>query len=318
MNNDEYFVWLNKEKEKLDELRKQGVKLAEGVIGGTLFKDDLFFCASLNRCINLIDGFIMSLVEYFTERRKAMEQFWIEARCVLVQFRKAKHIQFDEPEYIVVSCIAENYENKLVQECDPTIARFLGRVESHENQSKYIQWMEEHEAMSFSENDDISEIFDKIYVSRMESYEDLIKNVIENYIELSQISLSELDSAYGNLNFIFANKSIRLKAYNEIYDKIRTIRNKILMEAFHFNLWKEEKGNFVVCMNKAIDISKTLFSVEKTKKNHFESVCIYQKQFDDVEESLESFRTKIYFKTKKEPIERVPVSGKMINFEEGK
>ena len=130
---------------------------------------------------------------------------------------------FDEPEDIVVSCIAENYENKLVQECDPTIARFLGRVESHENQSKYIQWMEEHEAMSFSENDDISEIFDKIYVSRMESYEDLIKNVIENYIELSQISLSELDSAYGNLNFIFANKSIRLKAYNEIYDKIRTI-----------------------------------------------------------------------------------------------
>ncbi|MBP3664502.1 MAG: hypothetical protein J6J03_05000 [Tyzzerella sp.] len=61
MNNDEYFVWLNKEKEKLDELRKQGVKLAEGVIGGTLFKDDLFFCASLNRCINLIDGFILLL-----------------------------------------------------------------------------------------------------------------------------------------------------------------------------------------------------------------------------------------------------------------
>ena len=42
MNNDEYFVWLNKEKETLDELRKQGVKLAEGVIGGTLFKDDLY------------------------------------------------------------------------------------------------------------------------------------------------------------------------------------------------------------------------------------------------------------------------------------
>lgn len=61
MNNDEYFVWLNKEKEKLDELRKQGVKLAEGVIGETLFKEDLFFCASLNRCINLIDGLFLLL-----------------------------------------------------------------------------------------------------------------------------------------------------------------------------------------------------------------------------------------------------------------
>ncbi len=281
-------------------------------------KCDMGYDISLAIFGSALLGFIMSLAEYFTERRKAMEQFWTEARRVLVQFRKAKHIQFDEPEEIVVSCIAENYENKLVQECDPTIARFLGRVESHENQSKYIQWMEEHEVMSFSENDDIGEILDKIYVSRMESYEDLIKDVIENYIELSQISLSELDSAYGNLNFIFANKSIRLKAYDEIYDKIRTIRNKILMEAFHFNLWKEEKGNFVVCMNKAIDVSKTLFTVEKTKKNHFESVCIYQKQFDDVEESLESFRTKIYFKAKKQTIERIPVSGKMINFKEGK
>jgi len=61
LNNEEYFVCLNKEKETLNELRKQGVKLAEGVIGGTLFKDDLFFCASLNRCINLIDGFILLL-----------------------------------------------------------------------------------------------------------------------------------------------------------------------------------------------------------------------------------------------------------------
>lgn len=281
-------------------------------------KCDMGYDISLAIFGSALLGFIMSLVEYFTERRKAMEQFYIEARSVLVQFRKAKYIQFDEPEDIVVACIAENYENKLVQESDPIIAQFWGRTESHENQSKYTQWMEEHEAMSFSEDDDINMILDKIYVDRMEFYEGMVKEVIENYIELSQISLSELDSAYGNLNFIFANKSIRLKAYNEIYDKIRTIRNKILMEAFHFNLWKEEKGNFVVCMNKAIDISKTLFLVEKTRKNQFESVCIYQKQFDDVEESLERFRTKIYFKEKKEPIDRVPVSGKMINFEEGK
>ena len=47
-------------------------------------------------------GFIMSLVEYFTERRKAMEQFWLEAGQVLAQFRKAKYIKFDEPEDLVL------------------------------------------------------------------------------------------------------------------------------------------------------------------------------------------------------------------------
>lgn len=52
-------------------------------------------------------GLIMSLVEYFSERKKAMEQFWIEAKRVLAQFRKAKYIYFDEPEEIVIGCINE-------------------------------------------------------------------------------------------------------------------------------------------------------------------------------------------------------------------
>lgn len=36
MNNEEYFELLNNEKKTLDELRKQGVELAQGVIGKTL------------------------------------------------------------------------------------------------------------------------------------------------------------------------------------------------------------------------------------------------------------------------------------------
>ena len=63
MNNEVYFELLNNEKKTLDELRKQGVELAQGVIGKTLFKEDWFFCASINRCINLIDGFYLLLNE---------------------------------------------------------------------------------------------------------------------------------------------------------------------------------------------------------------------------------------------------------------
>lgn len=43
------------------ELRNQGVSLAKGVIGKNLMKEDLFFCASLNRCLNLIDGLVLLL-----------------------------------------------------------------------------------------------------------------------------------------------------------------------------------------------------------------------------------------------------------------
>lgn len=63
MKNEEYFELLHSGKKTLDELKKQGVELAQGVIGKTLFEDDLFFYASLNRCINLIDGFYLLLNE---------------------------------------------------------------------------------------------------------------------------------------------------------------------------------------------------------------------------------------------------------------
>lgn len=49
--------------EALKELRSQGIKLAQGIIGENLTKEDLFFCASLDRCLHLMDGFVVMLRE---------------------------------------------------------------------------------------------------------------------------------------------------------------------------------------------------------------------------------------------------------------
>ena len=72
-----------------------------------------------------------------------MEQFWIEAKRVLAQFRKAKYIYFDEPEEIVIGCIAENYYNKRAKKSAPGVVDIFGSEESHVYQEKYTQWMEE-------------------------------------------------------------------------------------------------------------------------------------------------------------------------------
>lgn len=60
------------------------------------------------------------------------------------------------------------------------------------------------------------------------------------------------------------------------------------------------------------------FYLQKKKKSEdaYDYVSIYQKEFDDIEESLEVFRTKIYFKSKVEPVERIPVTGRMMNFKD--
>ena len=57
-------------------------------------------------------------------------------------------------------------------------------------------------------------------------------------------------------------------------------------------------------------------AVEKKSEYAFDYVSIYQKEFDDIEESLEAFRAKIYFKSKGEPVERIPVTGRMMNFKD--
>lgn len=63
MTNVEYFAKLDNKAEVLHELRRQGIDLAKGIIGENLTKDDLFFCASLDRCLHLMDGFLIMLRE---------------------------------------------------------------------------------------------------------------------------------------------------------------------------------------------------------------------------------------------------------------
>ena len=263
-------------------------------------------------------GLIMSLIEYFSERKSSMEKFWIEARKVLVQFRNAKPIVMNEPEELILNSFAEEISNREIEKYGEEVANFLGLKKESKAKNEYIAWMESHEVMNFTENDDISRILDEIYEQRLEEKKTYFSSIIDNYIDLSNISLSDLDSAYGSLDFMFGNKKIRRIAYEEVFNKVREIRNSIYSEVYHFNLWKEGKGNFVICAMKAMEISKALFESKISESGALKQECIYQRAFDEIEESLEDFRIKIYWSQKKDPVKQIPVMGRMIIFENEK
>lgn len=61
MNNEAYSITLDEYENALNKLRAQGINIAKGIIGENLTKYDLFFCASLDRCLRLIDGMISML-----------------------------------------------------------------------------------------------------------------------------------------------------------------------------------------------------------------------------------------------------------------
>lgn len=61
MTNAEYFEILSPKIEELQRLRGTGKSIAAGIIGQSLLKEDLFFCAATDRCMQLIGGFISML-----------------------------------------------------------------------------------------------------------------------------------------------------------------------------------------------------------------------------------------------------------------
>ncbi len=61
MDNATYFAELNKRIIEIERLRSQCSFFAKGIIGQTLIKEDLFFCATLDRCVQLSEGFIVLL-----------------------------------------------------------------------------------------------------------------------------------------------------------------------------------------------------------------------------------------------------------------
>lgn len=258
-------------------------------------------------------GFIMSITEYYVERRKAMEECWIQATNILKELRKIKHLDMDAPTNLIIEAFGEECSNEwnlmfsLLSE-DKEI--------QHKAKDNLISWYEENISLPFDENTDVEKELEKLYQSKMEGYKKTFMHCMNGYQLASSVDLGTLDNAYGNLDFIFVNKCIRKKAYDSIYDKIRKIVIQFKTEAYHFNMLKDGKRNFPVCATKVSDLDKNYFLSKEVTGHGYTHTLVYQNIFDDIDASLEEFRCKIY-KTKYVEPKREPISGKVIYFGEG-
>ena len=268
---------------------------------------DLMYDISMAVFGSALLGFIMSLIEYFAERRKAMEDFLRAAYKVYVQLRKIKLLKLDQPQDLILDCISEEHHNKLWGKCDGETAKALGLGAVHKKRDAYIAWMQEKEPMSFSENDDKEAILVQIYNERIKNYSSTFMKYMDMYIVASKIDLEDLSNAYGNLDFLFGNKKIRLAAFESIYSKLQEYRNKIKLEVFHFNMLNDGKGNFAVCCKKVLELNDFFFVSETIQNDGSEWTTVYQKKFDDVSDRIEEFRSKIYFRKEVQYEKKAPV-----------
>ena len=251
-------------------------------------------------------GFIMSIIEYNVERRTAMEVFWIESRKALAKLRKIKYFNADAPLDKILDCFAEEQGNEFVETMG-NAAGILSLKMEHTKRDDLISWFEENIPMSFSPDDDINEELNTYYKSSMKSYRLDVQKVIDSCYAVADIDLDELVNAYGNLDFFFNCKIRNKLAYSKIYDKIKEYRNLALAEKYHFQLLNEGKGNFAICAKKAMDICGKVFEEKEISTDAFNSKVVYQTVFDDIDDALEVFRCKIYYKKQDTVLEHNPI-----------
>jgi hypothetical protein len=157
-------------------------------------------------------GFVMSLIEYFAERRNAMEYFWQEANKALSRVRKIKYINVSAPIELVTSCFNEEANNKFASE-NPALKLQM----KNEAKDNFVDWLKSNDPLPEPSEDDSSDYYQQIYEHKLAGYRKEFEDGISSCVAVSEIDLETLGNAYGNLDFIFANASIRKDAYNKIF-----------------------------------------------------------------------------------------------------
>ena len=112
-------------------------------------------------------GFIMSLTEYYVERRKAMEEFWLQATKVLNELKKIKYLDVDAPINLIVDAIHEDDSNALKKKFHLLSDDEKISVNAKEN---LISWYKENIPIPFDENTDNNKELTQLYDSNMAGY----------------------------------------------------------------------------------------------------------------------------------------------------
>lgn len=234
---------------------------------------------------------VIAFTAYNAERRETMEQFLNESAKVIQQLKKIPHFKINEPMELVKNVLSE--------------VSYFGS--DHKYRDQLNEWIE---PQILIDEHTSSEITDEM-ISRKadEIIEDAKKQlikVVDAYATFSETDLSGLSNAYGKMDFLIANESIRKDAYTKIYDKIRNLKVKCIEESYHFILLKNGGGHIGVCFDKVVELDKLLYKTDT--EDGWE--VVFANMVNDLLHDLETLRAQIY-RIKPEYDKPVPIEAYM-------
>jgi len=183
---------------------------------------------SLNIFAGAIILFSTSLVEYFINRRKNLENVMNYILKYRNYFSKIKYLE--STKYLTY----DEYKNKF-KKSDETLEKMI----------KLNNECDEYNKKQFNDFDDI----------------------IESYLSISKINLNDFWAIYNDLRFIFKNHKKKLELHREIFKRIYDEVHLIRELSYHLNIYKTKGANPIVMYEKIREYQKNIFYEKKLSES---------------------------------------------------
>ena len=236
-----------------------------GIYGGTQFLSNLRQFAMVitsGLFTSAAVTFLISIREYKNERVEALEGIYFAAMELEREFARIKYFFPEEPQKLVQNVLGELDNNELASKYNENLATSVLNFEeqqkpddTHEKCHMTLKqdaqkafrdyvWahMDEREKAFLTEPIQIKDYLDRICAEKIAKYDEQLRETMKSFLRFQEIRTDAITAAYGKMDFVFANKSIRKNIYEKLYHKLFNMINDIKKVNFNFDLFFTGRG----------------------------------------------------------------------------
>lgn len=231
-------------------------------------------------------GFIMSLVEYRVERKRALEEYYLNSSKLINIFSKAKYFISIAPSELLI-----NYYNELANSNPMFNANDNSSAKEDLFEFMHNIWINTIDIPEPDFSDFEKQEFDKF----TENIKKELIETVSSYITISETDLSQLEMAYGNLDFLFGNRKLRAKVFSDIHKPLQEYKKYIDEKVYHFRgFMNSQYNNFGVIIKLIDDIQLKYFKIINTSDEYMFRITVYKDFLDKITDNTNWLKCKIY------------------------
>lgn len=214
---------------------------------------------------------IMNCSDYKNEKRDALVNYYLVSSRLMRNFRNIEYLCVGEEMELIRSFYLERSSNnmrmqmgmdkELNYKAKLALQEWIWKNESRETKRQFRNIKQQY----------LSDCVESL----ISKYDQELDKITAQYIKLSELNYREVEDAYGNINFLFANKLNRNEfIYKYIHERQRNLLHKIKMESYHFKN-HYTRNTAVVMLDKILELQKEIFAVEENKyrKDIYNQYC---------------------------------------------